>query len=209
MTGKPRADSSGAEPDPAVAGSSLAWVSATFGRHAYLVADDGRARTAVMRGRRHDVVVGDRVSFTELGSDQAVIERVLERRNLIRRCDDNRQKALAANVDQVALVVGGDPPYDEELLLRVMVAAEAEGVESLVVATKSDLPDATARIEPRLALYQRLGYPVLRVSARRSPQATIAALAPRLRSRVTLLMGESGMGKSTLVNTLVPQADLR
>jgi ribosome biogenesis GTPase len=190
------------------AAASRATVLAAYGRQFWLRTDDGDHRTAVTRGRRADVVAGDRVAWRELGAGQAVIEDVLPRRNRLRRSDLHREKTLAANLDQAAVVVAGEPPFSEELLLRVLIAAEREGIACLLLATKADLPDALAAIEPRLALYERLGYPVHRIAATAHPDETRAALAPVLAGRTTLLLGQSGMGKSTLVNLLVPGAAL-
>ena len=96
-----------------------ATVLAAYGRQHWLRADDGRERSAVTRGRRTDVVVGDRVAWHELGAGQAVIESVRPRRNALRRSDDRREKMIAANLDQAAVVLSGEPPFSEELLLRV------------------------------------------------------------------------------------------
>ena len=185
-----------------------ATVLAAHGRQFLLRLDGGGDRVAVTRGRRADVVAGDRVAWRDLGAGQALIEDVLPRRNLLRRSDARREKALAANLDQAAVVISGEPPFSEELLARVLVAAGREGIDCLLIATKADVPHAMAAIEPRLAVYEALGYPVLRIAAKAEPEATRARLAPVLGGRTTLLLGQSGMGKSTLVNLLVPDAAL-
>jgi len=178
--------------------------------HRLLVLPDGGARlTAVTRGRRNDLTVGDRVQVRELGAGQAVIESVLPRRNLIQRSDAWRAKPLAANVDQVAVVIAPSPPFSDDLLSRVLIEAGAQDVPVALIANKADLFAASPQIEPRLALYRSLGYPVFAVSARSDPAGCVASLSAWLAGRSTLLTGQSGMGKSTLVNCLVPDAGLR
>lgn len=184
-------------------------VLASFGRQFWLRADSGEELSAVTRGRQADVYVGDQVECRVLGAGQAVIEQVQSRSNLLRRSDAHRSKALAANLDQAAIVISGEPPFSEELLVRVLIAAEREGIDCLLLATKADIPGAMAAIEPRLQVYERLGYPVVRLAAKADPEGSVARLHERLSERRTLLLGQSGMGKSTLVNLLVPGAELR
>ena len=190
-------------------GLQQAIVLASYGRQFWLRSDEGIELSAVTRGRHADVVAGDRVEWLGLGSGQAVIERVLPRSNLLRRSDAHRSKALAANLDQAAVVISGEPLFSEELLLRVLIAAEREGIDCLLLATKADIPGAMEGIEARLKVYESLGYPVIRLATKAQPQAALSRLMPMLASKSTLLLGQSGMGKSTLVNLLVPGADLR
>jgi len=188
---------------------ATALVVAAHGRQFWLHDEHGAPWQAVTRGRQADVITGDQVLWSAVGVGQAVIESVCPRSNLLRRSDSHRTKALAANLDQAAIVVSGEPPFSEELLLRVLIAAECEGIRCLLIATKADLPDAQARVEPRLRVYESLGYPVIRIAAKDRPQEAIDILSAVLASRTTLLLGQSGMGKSTLVNLLVPGAELR
>lgn len=185
-----------------------ATVLAAYGRQFWLDIDGGGHLSAVTRGRKGDVVAGDRVSLRDLGSGQAVIEQVTPRTNALRRSDGRRHKTIAANLDQAAIVVSGEPPFSEELLVRVLIAAEREGIVCLLIATKADVPNALESIEPRLAVYRALGYPVHAIAAKARPEDTVATLRPVLAGRTTLLLGQSGMGKSTLVNLLVPDAEL-
>jgi ribosome biogenesis GTPase / thiamine phosphate phosphatase len=189
-------------------GEVRARVIAAHGRLFYLRLADGSDRSAVTRGKRTDVVAGDEVMLQDLGSGQAVIERVIERVNVLRRSDVRREQALAANLDQAAITLSGEPPFSEELLVRVLIAAEREGIDCLLIATKCDIPSALSVMAPRLALYESLGYRVVRVASKADPQGTVDALRPLLRGRRTLLLGQSGMGKSTLVNLLVPGAEM-
>lgn len=195
-------------PQQAAVAEARARVVAAHGRLFYLRLADGTDRSAVTRGKRTDVVAGDEVVLQDLGSGQAVIERVLERGNVLRRSDTRREQPLAANLDQAAITLSGEPPFSEELLVRVLIAAEREGIECLLLATKCDIPSALDAMAPRLALYESLGYRVVRVASKADPQGTVQALAPLLRGRTTLLLGQSGMGKSTLVNLLVPGAEM-
>jgi ribosome biogenesis GTPase len=185
-----------------------ATVLAAYGRQFWLRLDDGGERSAVTRGRNADVVAGDRVAWRELGAGQAVIDRVLPRVNALRRSDQRREKTIAANLDQAAIVVSGEPPFSEELLVRVLISAERAGIACLLIATKADVPQALESIETRLAVYAAMGYPVHRIAAKSHPEAAVALLRPVLAGRTTLLLGQSGMGKSTLVNLLVPGAEL-
>ncbi len=187
-----------------------ATVVASFGRHYAVRGDaDGQTLNAVTRGKRGSLATGDRVEIHALGSGQAVIDRVQPRRNEFKRSDVFRTKLIAANIDQAGVVIAAEPPFSEELLLRVLLAAGAERVPIALIVNKHDLAEARAAIEPRIAAYRALGYPVFDCAASADPAATRAALLPWLRGRTTLLLGQSGMGKSTLVNCLVPDAQLR
>lgn len=187
----------------------VAQVLAAQGRQFWIRLPDGQECAAVTRGRQSDVVTGDQVVCQVLGAGQAVIDRVLSRRNRMRRSDQRREKTLAANLDQVAFVVSGEPPFSEELLLRALIAAQCENIEIFIIATKADLPEALARIEPRLKVLETLGLKVHRVASQVAPQRTREALLVSMTGRATLVMGQSGMGKSTLINLLIPHAELR
>lgn len=184
---------------------SAARVVASFGRH-HLIECGGTLLNAVRRGKRGDVIVGDLVRFERTGADQAVIDSVLPRASLLYRADRNRAKEMAANVDQVAIVFAAQPAFNIRFVWRALTAAHAAGVQSLVILNKTDLPDLDAA-RVRLEQMRTLGYRTLALSARRDPDAARAALLPLLARRATLLIGQSGMGKSTLLNLLVPGAD--
>lgn len=134
--------------------------------------------------------------------DGGVIERVLPRTTLLYRADAFRTKAIAANATQLAVVVAARPSFSPELVQRCLLAAEDQGMASLIILNKADLPETVAA-QARLAPLERIGYRVVTLSA----QTDATPLLPYLQDHITLLIGQSGMGKSTLVNALCPQAD--
>jgi ribosome biogenesis GTPase len=133
---------------------------------------------------------------------QGAIEAGDPRSTLFYRADLRRQKLIAANVTQVVVVLAASPSYYEELLNRCLVAAEHGGIRALVVLNKFDLENSAAALES-LQLYAGLGYPVLPLVARQD----VAPLRERLQRHVSVLVGQSGMGKSTIVNALLPDAN--
>jgi ribosome biogenesis GTPase len=136
--------------------------------------------------------------------DGAAIAGVEPRRNLVYRSDAFKEKLVAANVTQVAAVVAPDIGVDEDLLNRWMIAAEVARCRYVVFANKQDLP-AFAPLRARLAPYEALGYAVVPVSAK----GDIAGARAWLEGQHTVLVGQSGMGKSTLINALLPEAQVR
>ena len=126
-------------------------------------------------------------------------------RNLVYRSDAFKEKLLAANVTQVAAVVAPDVALDDELLNRWMIAAEAAHCRFVILANKSDLPGSRTCAQ-RLAPYEALGYRGRPASAARDVGA-VRAVARRTSTRV--LVGQSGMGKSTLINALLPTRKAR
>jgi ribosome biogenesis GTPase / thiamine phosphate phosphatase len=156
------------------------------------------------RGKKVDCVVGDRVQW-DVAGDGGVIEEVLPRRSLLSRQDRWRSKSFAANVDRVLIMVAAAPPIAEPLLARALIACAHAGIGAQVVLNKTDLPAAQAARE-RLQPYVQMGVPVLELSLKHGAKAALAQLQPLLNDRVTLLLGASGVGKSTLINALVPDA---
>jgi ribosome biogenesis GTPase / thiamine phosphate phosphatase len=182
---------------------------AAHGSHFLLQRVDGQELVAVSRARRRDLVVGDQVTARVTGDESAVIESRASRRNQITRSDSWKSKTLAANVDQAAYVIASDPPCSEELLLRVQLAADLEHISFAVIANKTDLAHSHQLMRSRLDLLRSLGVTVFELSALTEEGGGLDVLRHWLDGKTTLLLGQSGMGKSTLLNRLVPQAQMR
>jgi ribosome biogenesis GTPase len=184
-------------------------VIAAHGRH-YLVApeDGGAMLQCFPRGKRSEVAVGDRVIYEPTSADQGVIVEIGERRNLLYRSDQYKSKLFAANLDQLLIVLATEPHFSEDLLGRALVAAEANELKPLIVLNKTDVEVELPGARKRLARYQALGYTVVELSIKTQPEAAHAALEEHLHGHATLLLGQSGMGKSTLVNLVVPNAEV-
>ncbi|AJC21812.1 ribosome small subunit-dependent GTPase A [Pandoraea pulmonicola] len=181
-------------------------VTAAHGRHYVVEADDGETVLCFPRGKKSEIAVGDEVQWARTG-DQGVIEEILPRRNLLYRSDQFKSKLFAANIDQLVIMLATEPYFSEDLLGRALVAAEANELRPLIVLNKTDVAHAVPAARERLAPYRALGYEVLELSVRADPAAATALLQPRLAHQASLLLGQSGMGKSSLVNLLVPNAD--
>jgi ribosome biogenesis GTPase len=164
----------------------------------------GRRYRATARRKKTDYAVGDRVEIGVLNEEQAVIEGALPRTSLLYRSDAFREKLIAANVTQIAIVVAAVPSFYEELVSRCLVAAEDADIKALIVLNKADLPE-TASARHILEPYRALGYPSVELSARDD----VSPLWPHLANEMTVFVGQSGMGKSTLVNALLPEAKAR
>jgi ribosome biogenesis GTPase len=184
----------------AVAGT----VVAAFGRRFHVRVAGDQILECVTRGRRSEFACGDHIQVQRTEAGQGVIETAGQRTSLLYRSDVNRQKLIAANVEQVVFVLAAAPSYSEELLNRCLMAAEAAGVAAMVVLNKSDLEESAAA-EAELAWVRELGYGLLRLSAKRD----ITPLIPHLSGRLSVLVGQSGMGKSTIINRLLPDAAAR
>ena len=174
------------------------------GRHCMVESADGSRRLCHARGKKSECVVGDRVVWQATG-DEGVIDQVVERRNLLFRQDEWRSKSFAANLDQLLVLVAAEPMYAETQLTRALIAARQAGIPSFIVLNKTDLPQIVAARQ-RLAPYAAMGVEVVELSLKGRMAEAIAALTPRLVGRATLVLGPSGMGKSTLINGMVPAA---
>jgi ribosome biogenesis GTPase len=173
-------------------------VVADFGREFLVEFADKRQVVCTRKGKRQDATCGDFVTVRLTGPAQGSIERVGTRRNLLFRSDQWREKTLAANVDQAVILVAPHPPYSEAFLNLSLVACEAARIPVIIALNKIDLPEhveARRKLEP----YERIGYTVLGYSAKKD----VAPLLPHLERNYTLLVGQSGMGKSRTVNALV------
>jgi ribosome biogenesis GTPase len=177
------------------------------GRYTCLV--DGRQVTA-MKSRplgRKGVVVGDRVRLVgDVTGDDGSLARIVEveeRRTVLRRTaddDDPVERVIVANADQLVVVTAlADPEPRSRLIDRALVAAYDAGLEPLLCLTKPDLADP----ETLLSIYRPLGVPY--VVAKRGED--LSEVHRRLAGKVSVLVGHSGVGKSTLVNALVPGTD--
>ncbi len=183
---------------------------AAFGRQYLVRLDDGSTITCLTRGKKSEVACGDKVEIkrtaeasSENGSGaQGVIERIAPRRSLLHRSDAFREKLIAANVTKIIVVVAAEPSFSDELLARCLVAAFDQKLEVLIVLNKCDLSAAAAAARKRLVPYRAIGYRVLELCAKQD----VTQLRPFLIGHTSVLVGQSGMGKSTVINALLPDA---
>jgi ribosome biogenesis GTPase / thiamine phosphate phosphatase len=178
-------------------------VLASYGRGVLVQAGDAMLNCA-LKGRRQRIVCGDRVQWSSAAAeDPPVVDAVEPRRNLLERIDARgRAEPVAANLDRVAVVVACEPAPDWFLVDRYWAAARLKDLSVLLLVNKADL--GAGALESELAAYRRLGLACPEISARTG--AGIAELRAALAGETTLLVGQSGVGKSSLVNALVPDA---
>ena len=183
-------------------------VVAAHGRHLSIVDAQGHEHAARVFGRDVQVVCGDRVDCRhDAQHDVWHVLRALPRRSELHRSNARgRGELVAANVDLLVVVIAALPEPDLFVVDRYLAAAACAPADALLLLNKSDLP-AAGDLQPQLGAYVRAGYPLLRCSTRSG--AGLDELRARLRGHTALLVGQSGVGKSSLLRTLVPDNEAR
>jgi len=179
-------------------------VVASYGKRYGVELDDGIQVSCVTRGKKNDLACGDRVEVKMTDTHEGVVEKLHSRSSLLFRSNAYKTKILASNVTQVIIVLATTPSFYEALLNRCLIAAEAAKIKALIVLNKCDLADNTEAMK-LLSIYQNLGYQVQPLSAKND----IAPLKQWLKNQTSVLVGQSGMGKSTIVNALLPNSAVR
>lgn len=178
---------------------------AAYGKRFQVELTDGKKRiSCVTRGKKTDLACGDVVTIQLTDKHEGVVETTLPRKTLLYRSNAFKSKMLASNVTQIIIVLATQPSFYEALLNRCLIAAEAANIKALIVLNKCDLAD-NDDAKQKLALYTGLGYQVLALSAKED----ISSLRPYLQGEASILVGQSGMGKSTIINALLPHEDVR
>ena len=156
---------------------------------------------------RHVVVAGDRVIFTPSGSEEGVIERVEPRRSIVCRTSRNRQHVLVSNVDQLLIVTSAaEPGLKPNLIDRLLVEAERMQIPPVICINKVDLVDP-ADLQPLAGVFGRMGYEVLLLSAIKG--IGVDRLRRLVKGKESVVAGQSGVGKSSLLNAIEPGLELK
>ena len=193
---------------------SEALVLVSYGSHGVVLLPDGERKRCKFRRKVGRPFCGDRVLVARADDASLVVESILPRRNYFVRADERqRQHVIAANLDQVLIVVAARPLPSRDLMERYLVAVHSLGIEPVIVLNKTDLEvpqdesAAGATVLSHMPEYEALGYPVIRTSCKTEPG--ISALKPVLKDRTSILVGQSGVGKSSLINQLLPDLDIQ
>lgn len=159
------------------------------------------------RDERSIVITGDEVLFRPQDIDKGVIERVNPRHGILARGSQNREHILVANIDQVAIVVSaGEPALKPHLVDRFLISAAKGNVGAIICLNKVDLVDP-AELQMLCGIYGQIGNEVVLLSAER--RQGLERLRAVLRNRQTVIAGQSGVGKSSLLNAIQPGLSLR
>lgn len=188
----------------------LGLITAHFGVQAEVESECGERYRCYLRANLPAIVTGDKVVWRAGNQQNGIITALQPRKSELCRTDSSgRLKAIAANVDLLVIVFAPLPIPYANLLDRYLIAAENAQIKPLLLLNKLDLvnDDNKEDIEHLLDIYSSLGYQVLKVS-RLFPE-TIQALQSVLNNHISVFVGQSGVGKSSLINTLLPEAGLR
>jgi len=182
-------------------------VIARYGKRALVEASDGERRLCYLRSRIDNVVAGDRVVW-QPSEAAGVIEARDERRSVISRPDARgNPKPLAANIDRMLLVIAPAPEPHANLIDRYLVAAVHAGVAVTLVLNKIDMLSTDDNVSTLAERYQALGYPLVQTGRESDPHAM--QLKSQLNNETVILVGQSGVGKSSLIRRLMPDLDIR
>lgn len=185
-------------------------VTESFGRRVIVETAAGVRMPAELFGKRLSCVCGDEVLIREpsqQSGDVAKVVTISPRRSLFARTDSRgRTEPLAANLSLLIVIIAPNPEPDLYIADRYLAGAALAGISGALIVNKSELPGAAdPEFQARVNDYERAGYPVLRVSAKNEP--TVGPVRALLSSASAMLVGQSGVGKSTLTNRLAPESE--
>jgi ribosome biogenesis GTPase len=185
-------------------------VTESFGRRVIVETADGARRPAELFGKRLTCVCGDEVLIrdpSQQSGDVSKVVSVLPRRSLFARTDSRgRTEPLAANLTLLMVIIAPVPEPDLYIVDRYLAGAALAGISGALVVNKSELPRAAEEdFEAGVNDYERAGYTVLRVSAKNDP--AVEPIRALLAGASGMLVGQSGVGKSTLTNRLAPESE--
>ncbi|MDG1096123.1 MAG: ribosome small subunit-dependent GTPase A [Methylophilaceae bacterium] len=179
-------------------------VVAAYGKRYQVELPDKKRISCVTRGKKTNLACGDIVNIKLTDRAEGVVESNEPRNSLLYRSNAFKSKILASNVTQVVIVLATQPSFYEALLNRCLAAAEAANIKPLIVLNKCDLAE-TNDAKNKLKVYEDLGYEIVYLSAK----TDINPLSPYLSHQQSVLVGQSGMGKSTIINALLPNESVR
>jgi ribosome biogenesis GTPase len=148
-------------------------------------------------------VAGDQVIFQKISNNEGVVTALLERENTLKRS----QKLIASNVDELWLVVAIEPHYQFELIDRYLVVAENANLPINIVVNKIELSNNIQQVENDFSIYESAGYSVIYLSVKN--KTNIKQFKNFLNDKTHIFLGQSGVGKSSLINELIPDLNLR
>lgn len=162
------------------------------------------------RRRLERPAVGDRVKWEQIGGNSGRVLAILPRKTvLLRPASNGKDRPLAANIDQILIVVAIQPESDLLLVDQILVVCEQRGIKAHLLVNKIDLADdeKMKQLIDKLIVYERIGYSVYRLSAKST--FGVDRLQPILKDRTSMLVGQSGVGKSSISKILLPDKELR
>jgi len=180
-----------------------------YGKNQLVEDSSGDIYRCVARRGLPQIVCGDKVEWQTTGNNSGVIEALQPRRTVLYRADGNdSQRPLVANIDQLIIEAALEPALDYFLIDKYCIAAELAQTEPLIIVNKADLlqDKERERIESLIEEYRRIGYTALLTSALKN--TGIEAFADRLAGKTSILVGQSGVGKSSLIKRLLPDREI-
>ncbi|AZQ12015.1 Putative ribosome biogenesis GTPase RsgA [Shewanella khirikhana] len=199
--------------DSSLGAEEPAIVISRFGQHADVEVGSGEIIRCNIRRTVQSLVTGDKVIVRQAQDDGSaiggVVEAVHPRTSSLTRPDlYDGVKIIAANIDQILIVTSVVPAFTTQIIDRYLVASEDTGIKPVIILNKMDLLDADSRndIEQALKRYESLGYPVYQVSSK--SKEGIETLQGLLKDKISVFVGQSGVGKSSMINALLPDAEL-
>ncbi len=181
---------------------------ANYGASVEIEDNNGTSHRCLLRQNLPSLVTGDRVVW-QPASEGGVVSALLPRRSVLSRPDQlGEQKPVAANIDQIMVVAAAAPEFSPELIDQYLAAAELAGIRPVLVFNKIDLVDEAKRaaVEELLQRYRHIGYDIVETSTKASHG--LDRLRQQLQGKTSVFVGQSGVGKSSLVKALLPEHEI-
>ena len=174
-----------------------------YGQRQLVESNDGELFQCTSRRNIDISVAGDEVIFQPTDNDNGIVTALLPRKNELKR----QEKLIAANVDQLWLVVAAEPKYQFDLIDRYLVVAENANLPVSIIVNKIELVDDLESLYADFLIYQNLGYKLHFISVKE--QLNLGDLKQQLADKTHIFLGQSGVGKSSLINELIPDLNIR
>ena len=174
-----------------------------YGQHLLVESNSGNLVQCTARRNIDLSVAGDQVIFQATDNNKGIVTALFKRDNTLKRS----KKLIATNIDELCLIVAIEPHYQFDLIDRYLIVAENQNLPIRLIVNKIELSSNIKQVKINFAMYEAIGYPVSYLSVK--AQTGINTLKAQLNDKTQIFLGQSGVGKSSLINELIPELNLR